>query len=128
MDKILIIHFTWPYFQVEQRVTHAFKPSWKSVGGMKPGPSHHIPENSNDPCHSILPGYSYTRARSVLAMPFMKSVNWPIFFALVMAFCAKFVLGSNLSDKKSYDEKLQDTWSIACLRQTCCCLLSLFSQ
>jgi len=27
-------------------------------------------------------------------------------------FGAKFVLG-NLSDKKSYDEKLQDTWSIA---------------
>jgi len=29
-----------------------------------------------------------------------------------MAFCAKFVLG-NLSNKMSYDKKLQDTWSIA---------------
>ena len=33
-------------------------------------------------------------------------MNWPR-FALVIVFCAKFVL-VNLSDKKSYDEKLQD--------------------
>ena len=32
-------------------------------------------------------------------------------FALAMAFCANFVLG-NLSDRKSYNEKLQDTWGI----------------
>lgn len=30
---------------------------------------------------------------------------------IVMVFCAIFVLG-NLSDRKSYDEKLQDTLSI----------------